>query len=244
MERPPRGRAKEHVPIDHVLVGLGLSRCPDAGHGGQTGRMGVDCRELTQLAGAGQFGGKHEVRHVTTLHAPLEHARRAAEHIGQGQALLDCLRARLLAVHVLARLGRVDREQRVPVRARGDQHGVDVGARQQFAEIAILAATTVLGLDRPLGALATVGPRVAAGHKPGVGLLHEAAHHVGAAPANPQASHRDLFAGGYRAVFAEHGTGNHVRGGQHVAGAQRGLEEPPPIREHFLLGHVIDLLHT
>ena len=99
--------------------------------------MRVDCFQLAEFALARQLRGELEVRQVPPLHAALEDPGRTADGVGQGQALHNVLRAGLFAIHVFARLGREDRKQGVPVRAGGDQYGVDVGPGQQFAEVAI-----------------------------------------------------------------------------------------------------------
>ena len=111
----------------------------------------------------GQLAGEREVRQVPPLRARLEHAAGAAERLRQRQALGDVLRAGLLAIHVLAGLGRQDRGRGVPVRPGGDQHRVDIAAGQQFAQVAIGRAVlvAVLGVGHFLDRLAARGLDVA-----------------------------------------------------------------------------------
>jgi len=143
IERPPGRGPEVHVPIDLFLGRLRLGGGPAAHRGSHPGRMGVDGPELAEPAGAGQLAGEGEVGEVPPLRAGLENPARAAHRLGQRQALHDVLGAGLLAVHVLARLRRVDRGRRVPVRSRGDEHRVDVGAGQQLAEVVIRRAVLI-----------------------------------------------------------------------------------------------------
>ena len=57
--------------------------------------------------------------------------------LAAGQVLLDADPQRLLHVGVLLRPCRRDGDRHVPVVRRGDDHGVDIGAGQHFAEISI-----------------------------------------------------------------------------------------------------------
>ena len=178
------------------LGGSGSGGGPAALHGGHAGRMGVDGLELAELSAPRQFDGELDVRQVAPLRAGLEDLARAAEGLGQDQALGDVLRAGLLAIDVLAGVGRQHRGRGVPVRAGGDQHGVDVVAGQQLAEVAVGGAVrvAVLRVDHLLDRLAALGLHVADGHEPDVGLLQEAAQVVAAAVADADAADDDLFA--------------------------------------------------
>src|SRR4029077_353197 len=66
-----------------------------------------------------------------------------------------------LAVHVLARLHRLDRGNGVPVLGRGNAHGVDVRPTDQLTEVDVRCASLVLSfpairlLDSLLGMFAT-----------------------------------------------------------------------------------------
>ena len=128
---------------------------------------------------------------------------RAPEGLGQRETLGDAPRAGLLAIDVLAGMGRQDRSRSVPVRPRGDEHRIDVAAGQKLAQVAIRGAIriAILRIYRLLDRLAAIGPHVADGHEPGVGLLQEAAQIVRAAVADADAAHQNPLAGGHRAVF-------------------------------------------
>ena len=51
-------------------------------------------------------------------------------------AFFERMHHRLFAVNVLARMQRIDRDALVPVVGRGDDYGVHIGARQNFAVVA------------------------------------------------------------------------------------------------------------
>ena len=69
--------------------------------------------------------------------ADLKDAAVTFRGIDHGAALGDEARHRLLAHHVLAGLHRGDRNQRVPVRRRGDGDHVDVLAFEHAAEVGV-----------------------------------------------------------------------------------------------------------
>ena len=73
--------------------------------------------------------------------------------------------------------------------------------------------------------LAAIGPHVAAGHEANIGLFHEAADDVGAAAADADRAHHDLFAGRHGAVLAQHRGGDQVRHGQGSSGVQGRFQE-------------------
>jgi hypothetical protein len=77
--------------------------------------LGTSCRERGYI----EFNG-HRV-----------YGFRRLAHVARGDAaaFLDILAHRLLDIHVLARLHRPDRRQRMPVIRRHDEHGVDIGPR-------------------------------------------------------------------------------------------------------------------
>src|ERR1700691_456307 len=66
-----------------------------------------------------------------------------ADRVAHRAAFGDSQRERLLAVDVLAGARRLDHRNRVPVIGYGDQHGVDVFARQQLTEVFVGRATLV-----------------------------------------------------------------------------------------------------
>ena len=120
----------------------------------------------------------------------------------QDQALGDVLRAGLFAIHVLAGLGGVHRHRGVPVRAGGDQHGVDIVAVEQLAKVAKheAALIAVQFVDPLLDGDAAGFLDVADGGELHVLLLQEAAQVVRAAVADADAADDDPLAGGDGAV--------------------------------------------
>jgi hypothetical protein len=105
--------------------------------------VSIDGLELAELSAKSKLHGELDVRQVAALRAGLKHLARAADRFRQDQALRDVLRARLFAVYVLAGVGRQHGRRGMPVRARGNQHGVDVFAGQQVTKIAIGSALRV-----------------------------------------------------------------------------------------------------
>ena len=125
-ERTPSRRPEVHVPVRHLLAGVLLRSGPAAGFGAKAARMGVEDREFAQLAALRQAGRKLEVGQAAPLRPGLQQAPGPAESLGQNQALDDVFGGGLLAIDVLAGLGRHDRGQGMPVGTGGNQHGVDV----------------------------------------------------------------------------------------------------------------------
>ena len=133
---PPCRGTEVNVPVHDLLVRLGFGRIPAAGESQHPRGMREHLFELAELASASQFAGKREVGQVAPLRADLEYPRGAAHRFSQNQALGDVLGARLFAVHVLAGLGGVHGHRGMPVRSRGYQHGINIGAVQQLAKVA------------------------------------------------------------------------------------------------------------
>ena len=148
------------------------------------------------------------------LAAGLEHAIELADRLDHRRAFVDRQRQRLLAIHVLARLARLDRRDGVPMVGRGDEHGVDVLAGEHVAEVVVLVAAfgarggAVVLVDPLLGVAAAVGVDVADGQNANV-VEPEKRGDVKAVGLHPQADHADgdLVAGA-RLVAAEHRAGN------------------------------------
>src|SRR5438552_4769919 len=102
----PGGGPEIQVPIDFLLVRLGLGRGPAATDGLQPSRVGIESLELAQLPAPGQIGGKGEIRQAAPLRARLEYAPRATECFSQRQALGDILGAGFLAIEVFSCIAR------------------------------------------------------------------------------------------------------------------------------------------
>ena len=142
--RPARDKGPSRVPPWAVPLG----RQPTAHLRADFSRMRVDFPQLADLP----------LRANSTAKAKLGRLRRwvpawntcpVRRNVSASAKLWAMfLRAGLLAVHVLARLGSQDRGQTMPVRSGGDQHGVDVVAGEQVAEIAIRGAVGIAVLVR------------------------------------------------------------------------------------------------
>ena len=102
----------------------------------------------------------------------------------------------LLAIHVLAGAGGVHSGRRMPVRPGRDQHGIDILAVEQLAEVAILCAVVVavMLVGNFLDRIAANLFHVAHGQELNVLLLQEAAEIVRAPVADADAAHRDALA--------------------------------------------------
>ena len=122
--------------------------------------------ELAELPAVDQFHGLLEIGDAAALGAGLEDPLRAVDGVGQLLAGGDGDAARLLAIDVLAGFGGQDRGRRVPAVAGGDQHGVDVLAVEQFAEVAVKLAVlvAVVLVHQRLAGLAPLGLHVGNRH--------------------------------------------------------------------------------
>ena len=106
-------------------------------------------------------GPHHAVVPVVVLPHPLaaagEDAAVAAGGLDHDPPFADGERFRLLAVDVLAVAHRLASDQGVPVVGRGAEHGVDVRASAEVAEIAVVGAA-LEGAAGPLLGVAVFGP--------------------------------------------------------------------------------------
>ena len=89
-------------------------------------------------------------RHGTLHRSGLEDAAFRAHRPHHLHRLVDVVGERLLAVDVLARAQGGQGDDGVPVVRGGDADGVDVVARQEFAEV-LVGRAAVLGLPRSVG---------------------------------------------------------------------------------------------
>ena len=103
---------------------------------------GVDAPEHTV---AHEFDGGAELRRGALLGTGLEHTFGVAHGLHHGDGLVDIVGQRFFAIHILARAHGGDGDEGVPVVGRGDEHRVDVGAREQLAKIIVGGAALVSG---------------------------------------------------------------------------------------------------
>ncbi len=187
-------------------------------------------QELAEFSALGKLNRKLDVRQVAALCAGLEDLTGAAKGLRQDQALGDVLGTRLFAVDVLAGVGRQHRGRGVPVRTRGDQHGVDILAGQELTEVAVSGTlrVAVSAVDRSLDRLPPHFLDIANGRKAHVGLFQEAPQVVAAAVADADATDHDLFARRHSPVFAQHFAGQEGRQGHKARGLGHRRQESPP----------------
>ncbi len=149
--------------------------------------------------------------------------------LAQGQALRDIFGAGLLAINILAGLSRQSGGGGVPVWTGGDQHGVNIIAGQQVAQIAvrgaILVAVLLVGLL--LDGLAARGLNVADGHELHIRFPHEAAQIVSAAIADADAAQDNAFAGRARRRPSPERAGYNLRHQQQAARFEGGIQKAP-----------------
>ena len=122
--------------LDHVAGRLRFGRQPGVVQHGHVDR-GVQRVQLAELSAVRHFDRLLKVGNTPPLGAGLEDSLLAVHRVGKLLAIGDRDPARLLAIHVLACLGRQDRRGRMPAIPRGNQHGVDVLAIQQFAKVTV-----------------------------------------------------------------------------------------------------------
>ena len=161
----------------------------------------MDRLKLAKFAAVGQLAGEGEVGEIAALRAGLEDAARAPHCVAKGQTLGDRLRAGFFAIDILAGPGRKTGRRRVPVWTRGDQHGIDVAAAQEFAEVpirgAVLAAVALV--DHLLDGLAPGGLHVADSHAADVRAARGSMSVVGTTVADTDTAQHDLLAGRHSA---------------------------------------------
>ena len=220
-ERMKRRRAEPQVPIQ-----VRRNRGRFFQGKGRPGRqLDVDRLQLADRAVADQFRHAVVVDHRAVLDAHLEHRLVASDRLDERASLGDGQR-RLLAEHVLARLQGHQRDRHVPVVGRGDDHGVDVLAGDEVAEIGDLLAARgrVLLVDRFAGPRAAAGHHVADGDRPGVVLDQERLQVMSITfVAQPDEAQRDLFRGGR---VAEEPRGQDQRRGRRAGDACHAADCP------------------
>ena len=142
--------------------------------------VGVDERDLAQLARVDDLLAEGEVLPAPLLRAGLDDLLRALGELQEGVAVLEGARHRLLEVHVLAGGDRVGGHLQVPVVGAPDQDRVHVLVVEEAAVVGVLRRGGPGDLDRLQHPRLV---RVAHRHHLAAGQLLEQAHQVaGAAP--------------------------------------------------------------
>ena len=159
--------------------------------------------DLAELPAVGQFDGRLEVGDAAPLRAGLEHAAGALHRVGQVLAVGDGQAAGLLAVDVLAGLGR---QRSTPARASGRRWRSGrrrYPSREQLAEVAVEHAIVVpVMLDRR--ALLPASRRLAWTSQMATHCTSGSGEHalevIGATRADADDAERDLLARRHRAL--------------------------------------------
>ena len=145
-ERLQRRRPAVHVPVE--IARHRRRRC--VGPAAPLAHLEAPCLDVDPLA-VSQQAALHDLVREDVVPVPtraesaegahLQHPAIAVHRVDERPAFADAARQRLLAQDVLARLGRRDADERVPVRRRGDGDQIDILAIQHAAKI---------GVDRPV----------------------------------------------------------------------------------------------
>ena len=131
--------------------------------------------------------------------------------------LEDVVRARLLDVHVLARLARPDRLQRVPMVRRGERHGVDGLVFEQLSEVDVggrLLQPFRLESRQLGGDVGLID--VAQSHDLDIGDLRPACHMAASPPAAAHDRHPDRLVRA-RQTTSRRAAGQHGRAHQEMS---------------------------
>jgi hypothetical protein len=192
--------------------------------------------ELAELAGPRELAGKREVRQVPPLRTGLKHAPGALHRLRENETLRNVLGARLLAIHVLAGLGRLHGHRRMPIRSRRDQHRVDVVAVEQLAKVAMHVAVfgSVSAVDHLFDERAAGLLHIAHGRTLDVRAIQKAAEVVHAAAADADAAQQNPLARRDGPVQTEGRAGDDRR--RHHSGAGRregGFQKATPWEPSF-----------
>ena len=144
----------------------------------RSGSGHLDGVDLSEVAVAGQFAGETETADERCC-VPVWNTRSFSPHgIADCLTLLNGHAEWLLAVDVLACLGRRDGDHSVPVILRRDADGIDVFASEHVAKVAVRAAVvvSVLLVHNALGLFATLLKDVADSHDLDAFNLHQLLH--------------------------------------------------------------------
>ena len=221
----PRGRSQPHVIVEPIGHGNPLGLCcgpaiignaawQAASHGMQFSNAPIE-DQLTRTS-------KIRVRPLLTPGLPDPVV--ACHSVGHESAVADGQGQRFLAIDVLACLGCIHGQRRVPVIGCGNLHRIDVRPRQDIAIVFIRCAAVVLimpvdnepGRLSPGNAAAPVSGALSVEithrHNAHASVLHESPHVIGALVAGTDDGHGDLVA---RCVSPQHASRyDHWKGDQ------------------------------
>ena len=186
--------------------------------------------ELADATVANQFAGEAEGARGALLGAELKDALVVVDFLPQCPILGQVQAHRFFQVNILAGAHGGQRGQDVPMVGCGDQHGIDVFAGEQLAEVAIRSAVLVLIMlvDAVARLLEVAGHDIAHGDNLGVLLIEEVAHVPLSLRADTDAADGNAVAGGDAARFAQGRSGyegRKRRGGERQPGGL--LQELP-----------------
>ncbi len=211
-----RRRAEPQVPVQSRFRRFFRQIAKDRG----TAHRRVHFGDRADHAVAHQLARGAKFTHRTLHRADLKNSFVRAHGAHHRAALVDGVRHRFFAVNILARIRRRDRGERVPVVGRGDDHSVNVLARQQIAEIVVGIAAFVVsafflfgvgGFDFVLGQIAAGRIHIAHRQHANVATRQASAEQAVALFANANETERDLHA--RRRVRGEQTGAQHQRRG-------------------------------
>ena len=125
-----RRGAEEPLEVDGGRRGVRRDRVVPGARRAVAVDLALDERDLSEPAAPDELGGLLRAAHAHVLAADLHHLAALLGGRDERLALLPRVRHRLLDVDVLAGGQRVLRHLQMPVIGRGDDDGIDVGARR------------------------------------------------------------------------------------------------------------------
>ena len=159
--------------------------------------------QLSDPAVANQFARPAPARIGTLLASHLKDAAIPADRIAQDTPFFDGQAERLLQKDILARLGRGDGRQHVPVVRRGNTHRIDILLGDQVSVITVAFAPfivaagslpTIMGFDGFLSVFNAIGIDIAHGNHLGLPESQNLSHIVHAHPPDTDKAERNPIA--------------------------------------------------
>ena len=167
---------------------------------------GVQRVNLAQFAALRQLHRRGKVADAAPLRADLKDAPITLHRVVHGLNFRNAGADRLFGVHVFAGARRHNRTQAMPAVAGRNQHGIDVGARQQFAQIAVGATifVTVVLIGHVLNGFALFALHIANRDELNALFRQHCAQHLPATRLNANRAQDDFRVRRHSAIQAEH----------------------------------------
>ncbi|OPZ97374.1 MAG: hypothetical protein BWY71_01639 [Planctomycetes bacterium ADurb.Bin412] len=204
-----RGRSQPHIIIESVGYRFG-GHYPGCRPFAQ---IGVNCMQFTEHPAACDPYGKLKTFDAPPLGAALIHGTVPFHGIGDGPAFGNGQGYRFFAIDVLARPGRGNGNQGVPVIGGGNHYCINVRPRQQFPKIIIGGTILILiGLiDDTFGRQQMIAVHIAHRQNPYIFTGQEVAQIEHTLPADADYAHGEPLAGCRGTGFAQGRRGNEIR---------------------------------